>query len=96
MLTQSSTVVVARKQAFCNLAEEAVILDLTAGVYYGLNAVGARVWNLIQQPRTVRQIQDTILEEYDVDADRCERDVFALLKELVGRELVTAADEAAS
>jgi hypothetical protein len=91
MLSGNSTVVVAETQACCSLAEEAVILDLKAGVYYGLNSMGARIWNLIQQPRTVQELRDTILEEYDVDPARCERDLLALLKDLVDRELVRTA-----
>jgi Coenzyme PQQ synthesis protein D (PqqD) len=97
VLSRSSTIVVAGNQAFCNLAEEAVILDLKAGVYYGLNSVGARVWDLIQKPKTVEQVRDAILEEYDVDLDRCERDLLVLLQDLVGRELVRATkDETAA
>jgi hypothetical protein len=87
-------VVVARNQSSCNLAEEAVILDLKAGVYYGLNATGTRVWNLIQQPRTVEQVRDAILDEYDVDADDCERDLLALLQDLQNRGLVRAESDA--
>jgi hypothetical protein len=91
VLSRSSTVVATGNQACCSLAEEAVILDLKAGMYYGLNSVGARVWNLIQQPRTVQQVRDAIMEEYDVDPDRCERDLLVLLQDLVGRELVRTA-----
>jgi hypothetical protein len=88
MLSANSTVVAARDQVSCGLADEAVILDLRAGVYYGLNSVGARIWDLIQEPRTVDQIRDAILEEYEVDPDSCERDLRALIGDLAARELV--------
>ncbi len=88
MLSANSTVVAAKDQVSCELADETVILDLKAGIYYGLNSVGARVWDLIQEPRTVDQIRDAILQEYDIDPASCERDLGALLGELAARELV--------
>ena len=38
----------------CALGEESAILNMKNSVYYGMNAVGTRVWNLLQQPKTVR------------------------------------------
>jgi hypothetical protein len=46
--------------------------------------MGARIWNLIQAPMAVDEVFTTILAEYDVEADRCQRDILALLEELVG------------
>jgi Coenzyme PQQ synthesis protein D (PqqD) len=88
MLSANSTVVAAKDQVSCDLADEAVILDLKAGIYYGLNSVGARVWNLIQEPKTVDQIRDALLGEYEIDAASCERDLLVLLGDLAARELV--------
>ena len=94
-LSSNSTVVVAGNQSSCKLAEEAVIHDLKAGVYYGLNATGTRVWSLIQEPRTVQQVRDAILDEYEVDADDCERDLLKLLQDLLSRGLIKAESETA-
>src|SRR5438046_9055745 len=88
MLTQHSIVAVAGEQISSDLAGEAVILNLRDGVYYGLDDVGARIWNLIQEPESVDQICDHIFEEYDVGAGQCERDVLALLDELAGAGLI--------
>ena len=78
----SSRVIAARDQVSCDLGGEAAILQLASGIYYGLNPVGARVWALLQQPRTAREIRDALLAEYDVDRERCERDLLALLHAL--------------
>jgi Coenzyme PQQ synthesis protein D (PqqD) len=88
MLSANSTVVAAKGQVSCELGDEAVILDVKAGIYYGLNPVGARIWDLIQEPRTVDQIRNAILQEYEIDLDSCERDLRALLEDLAARELV--------
>jgi hypothetical protein len=87
-LLLDSTVTVMESLIGCDLAGEQVILDLKSGVYYGLDLVGSRIWQLIQTPTSVRKVRDTILEEYDVDAERCERDLLALLQELASRELI--------
>ncbi len=95
-LSERSIVVATKEQAFCNLADEAVILNLKAGVYYGLNSVGARIWSLVQEPRTVSDIRDALVEEYDVDPDRCERDLLLLLRDLATKELIKTTDETAA
>jgi hypothetical protein len=91
-----STVVAAKDQVSCDLAGEAAILNLEAGVYYGLDAVGARVWHLLQEPRTVQDIRETLLMEYEVERDRCEPDLLALLQELVAAGLIEVRDESAA
>ena len=88
MVSGSSTVVAAKDQVSSDLGGEVAILDLKAGVYYGLDAVGARIWSLIQEPRTVNEIRDILLEEYEVEPERCERDLLALLRRLADEGLV--------
>ena len=57
-------------------------------VYYGLDAVGTRVWSLLGQPRSIGQLRDTILDEYDVEARVCERDLLTLLEQLRNEGLI--------
>lgn len=83
------TEVVARKELVsCDLADEAVVLSLSDGVYFGLSPVASHVWGLVRTPRTVREIRDSLLEEYDVDADTCTRDVRRLIDQLLQWNLV--------
>jgi hypothetical protein len=58
------------------------------GEYYGLDAVGARVWTLLATPQRVSELVSAVTREFDVRADECERDVLALLDELAERRLV--------
>jgi Coenzyme PQQ synthesis protein D (PqqD) len=90
-----SIVVAVHDQVSCDLAGEAVILSLKSGMYYGLNAIGARVWSLIQVPMTVNDLRDTLLAEYEVEPERCERELMTLLAELAAQELieVTSSDQ---
>lgn len=75
-------------QVSSDLEGEVVILDLRSGNYFGLEEVGARVWELIQEPITVEGLLAAILDEYDVERERCRRDLSALLRALEGRGLV--------
>jgi coenzyme PQQ synthesis protein D (PqqD) len=77
------------------LADEVVILNLRSGVYHGLEAVGSRVWELVQEPATVISVRDALLDEYDVDPQRCEHDLLALFEELKAHGLVEVGTEAA-
>jgi hypothetical protein len=81
-LSVHSIVVATTEQVSCPLGEESAILNLKNSVYYGMNPVGARVWNLVQQPKSVLQLRDTLLEEYEVDPSRCERDLLDLLEQM--------------
>jgi hypothetical protein len=87
-ITPDSTVVATSQQLSRDVGGEVVILGLNEGIYYGLNPVGARVWNLIQDPRRVGDICDAIMREYDVSQERCESDVLDVLQQLAGQQLI--------
>ncbi len=88
MLSKNSTVVVAKDQVSADLSGEAAILNLKTSTYFGLNTIGASIWKLIQEPKTIGQIRDAITEEYDVESDRCEHDILELLQELSKNGLI--------
>ena len=88
-LAMSSTVLVSQQQIACDVADEAVLLSMQTGEYYGLNPVGASIWRLIQQPQTVAALVTALMEEYDgVTADECSVAVLSFLEEMIALELV--------
>ena len=91
-VTPKSTVVASERQVSSDLGGEAVILHLESGVYHGLNAVGAAIWGLLREPREVEEIQEVILAEFAVDAERCQRDVIALLRQFEAAGLIEVLD----
>ena len=78
-------------QVSCDLQGETAILQLSTGVYYGLDPVGARIWTLLAQPATVASLTETIVAEFDVDPGRCMLDIVALLDDLDEHGLITVA-----
>lgn len=84
-----SVVVVSSDQVSGDLQEgNLAILNLKDGVYYGLNSVGSRIWSLLQAPKSVTDIRDTLLSEYDVETEVCTRELIDLLSDLSSRQLI--------
>lgn len=77
---------------FRDLEGEAVILDLASGRYFGLNAVGTRIWTLLDAGTPIEEIVQAIAEEYDADAEQIDRDVKALIEDLSSRGLIVRSD----
>ena len=92
-LSGQSRVVASQDQVSCDLSVEAAIFNLKSGVYFGLNTVGASIWKLIQEPRTIKEIRDVLVDEYDVEPKRCEKDILELLQELSTQGLIEIVDE---
>jgi len=78
------------QQVSCDIANEAVLLSMSDGQYYGLNEVAASIWQLIQEPRTVLSVRDALLAAYDdIEPAECEQAVLRFLKEMIALSLVT-------
>lgn len=71
-----------------NLAGESVLLKLDTGTYFGLDAVGTRLWHLVAEHGSTALAIDTLLTEYDVDAPRLQKDVAALIDQLLAKGLL--------
>jgi len=93
-LSVQSVVVAAGEQVSCPLGEESAILNLKNSVYYGINPVGTRVWSLLKQPRSIKELRDTLLNEYEVDAELCERDLLTLLEKMRSEGLIEVREAA--
>ena len=85
----SSIPVVAKEHVSADLVGEIVIVNLNDGVYYGLDGVGYRVWNLIQKPITIEAIRDALVQEYDVEPQRLESDLMRFFQKLEAEGLVS-------
>ena len=71
------------------VGEETVILDLPSGTYFGLDPFGARMWQLMGEGRTLGEVCEAMLEEYDVSRDALEHDILELAQKLLAQKLVS-------
>ena len=54
-----------QRSARCDFARETAILNMSRVVYYGLEPIGASIWSLVQAPRSVVQVQNTIVADVE-------------------------------
>ncbi len=93
LISKTCTVVATKEHLACGLEEEFIILNFKDSAYYGLDAVGTYVWNLIQEPKTISELEKSILNEYNVDAKTCEKDLITLLEQLKEKGLIEIKSE---
>ena len=68
--------------------EEAVMMSVAAGRYYGLDAAGMRIWELLERPRTITELCMRLCEEFEVDAQTCEAEVMTFVDALIANGIV--------
>jgi hypothetical protein len=71
-----------------DLQGELVLLNLNTGVYFGLDHVGTRIWSLLQESRSLQQVLDALLQEYEVPATKGREDLLKLVAEMREKGLV--------
>lgn len=88
LLTEDTPVVRADSAISTEIDGELVALDVTRGICYGLNRVGTRIWQLIETPRSAREIADILVPEFEVSTEVCTEQTLDLLRDLAAAELV--------
>jgi hypothetical protein len=88
MLSMQSTIVASQEQVASKIDEEVAILGLKKGIYYSLDSVGVFVWDYIQQPHTLTEVCEAVMQEYDVEKAQCEQDMIEFFTDLLQHELV--------
>jgi hypothetical protein len=74
---------------FQELQGESVLLNLKSGIYFGLDPIGTRIWQLFAEHDALSDIARVIADEYDVSRDRCETDLVVLVTELERQGLIS-------
>ena len=86
---RSETVKIPPQVMSRQVGEEMVILDLITGTYYGLDLVGARMWQLMEKGESLSSICDTFIEEFDVTPQVLQQDLDILVRNLVDKGLIS-------
>jgi hypothetical protein len=69
------------------LGNEAVLLNVHSGVYFGLDAVGTRIWQLLKQGSTEEALVDQLFKEYAVDRAQLRADIRGFVQALAAKGL---------
>lgn len=72
-----------------NMDGEVVMMDINEGKYYCLNSIGSRIWEIIKEPISVKELISILLAEYDVDTKVCEDEVNDFLNRIYENGLIS-------
>ncbi len=72
-----------------SIDNEAVLVLPKIGKVKVLNEVGARIWELVDGSRSVREIADVLCAEFDVSAATAQQDAMEFITDLIDRNIVT-------
>ena len=71
-----------------NVDDDLVMMSIQAGNYYNIGGVGTCIWELLAAPRTMDELIDGVVSEYDVERERCASDVGAFVQDLIRLKLI--------
>ena len=85
----NQSVIICPEVIYQSVGDEIILLHLATEQYVGLNEVGARVWQLLQEEQELPKLFDALLGEYDVDSDQLASDLSELLGRMLEEQLIT-------
>lgn len=88
LVTFDSVLERSQEVLYQEVADEAVLLDLSSEQYFGLDPVGTRIWNLLEGDADLASIHDALIQEYDADPARIGEDLLALAQSFADAGLV--------
>ena len=65
------------------LSDELVMMDMEKGMYFSLNPVATRIWDLLEKPLTLDDLCGLLMEEYEVGEEQCRSEVGEVIAEMV-------------
>jgi hypothetical protein len=88
-ITPDSIVVAAKDQISTQVDDEAALLNLKTGVYFGLDPMGAYIWQMLREPVSVRALVARLQEDYsNIDAEIVANDLRFFLEQMLEAGLV--------
>jgi len=82
-----------KEVVWTKLGEEVAIMNSQTGTYFGLDAVGSRIWCLMADGLAIDEVVSTLLSEYGVDEQRIRNDLRELIEQLAARSLVKISND---
>jgi hypothetical protein len=72
---------------------EAIIINLSNGIYYSMDQVGALIWELIEAGHSLDAIVQKIVDRYEVSSQQVQADMERLVAELCHENLLVVSNE---
>lgn len=71
-----------------SIDDSQVMMHIEKGMYYGLNSVGKRIWELTEERVSEDEIVASLLSEYEVSEEICRKEVAAFLQKAVESDIL--------
>jgi hypothetical protein len=78
-----------RDMLFNEIDGEVVMLSIENSEYYGMDKIGSRIWELLEQPLSLNELLGKLMEEYEVSDQKCKDDTLAFINKLKDKKLIT-------
>jgi len=75
---------------FTSIEGQAVLMDKKNGTYLGLDDVGSCIWEGLADRKSLAEVGDILLREYDVEQEELKQDMQAFIGTLLARGLIEA------
>lgn len=92
-VTLDTKITISEDVYFQNVSSEAVILDTKSGLYFGLDPVGTRMWELLKEHAALQPAYRALLDEYDVTPEKLETDLLSLVNKFIEKGLMQVREE---
>lgn len=89
MLPLPKKVFLSSDALFQELDGEGVVLDLKSNSYFGVDGVGVRLWQLLQDDECLDKAIQQLLKEYEISPEQLTKDIKKFVEELEGEGLAT-------
>jgi len=93
MITSEHTVCKSKELLMSTVDNEAVILGLSSGKYFGLNEIGTRIWSSLDHPVNVASLIRSFVDDYDEDEKVISDHIIEFLDILYDKSLIVLIDE---
>jgi hypothetical protein len=70
------------------LDDSQIMMHLEKGKYFGLNPVGKRIWDMIQQPKSFDELIISLLNEFNVEQNQCTKEVKEFLDKAIANDII--------
>ena len=88
-MINQNTKFVRKKELFSSrMDNEIVMMHPESGKYFALNPVASRIWELLETPHNIKELEETLLKEFDVETDTCHKEVSIFLEEILEKNLI--------
>lgn len=73
--------------------DEVVMMDIESGFYFGLNSVASIIWELLKDGKTVDELADYLITEYDVSREKCLEETDILIKKMLDLKVIRCLED---